>query len=224
MDKIKFIKMNEWAILPEKNILENREIYHGDDLRWIKNNRIKGACWPYKMAHDLGWIIKSPIDIQLEPVEEVQVQCEDYELQELGAQLNIDFWVRREKTFLGIKPDGWFRVHQAKVNGNWQSLLIPNGEYTFEWRLGWGIKIPKDFVVMILPVDGNDGFVVHPGILTEKSLDKFNEGLGFSLAFEPKKKTFIKRGTPLAKIIIFHNSALHLKSEKIEGVSNLEMV
>lgn len=217
MGKIVFKKLNDWAVIPERPNIEKVQVSKNQDLRWIENNRVKGACYPYRMASNLGWIIKSPIDVDVYPVEEKQVKCEPQELEEIGSLLDINFWVKRQDIYIGVKPDGWFRIHQAKVNDNWHNLFIPNGEGSFEWRLGWNVQLPDDYVLMFLPLFDENNFKVHPGILTKKSLNKFDAGLGISIAFEPIKKFSIKRNMPLGRMVIFHKSALSLKTE-IVGV------
>ncbi|MGG3191079.1 hypothetical protein ABEP42_24055 [Priestia megaterium] len=207
--KLTLFNLNKWSILPEKEQIDKPKINVDRDLRYIHNQRVKGVCWPYVTASKFGWIIKSPLDVAIEPVEEYQVKCDSDELEDLGGMLDVNFWIKRGDVFLGIKPDGWFRVHQARINGVWQNLFIPNGEKTFEWRLGWGIECPEDYVLMILPIPNQKKIKVHPGILTNSSLKKFNEsGLGMSLAFEPIEKATIKRNEPIAKIIAFPQEAL----------------
>ena len=219
---VKFIKLTSWAIPPVKEKVTIQE-YSNPDLRWNHKTRVKGACWPYKMGKQVGWTIVSPLDIQISPVEELQVSGSEDDLDEVGQMHGIDFWVKRGSTYIGLKPDGWFRYHQAKVNGVWRNLLIPNGECTFEWALGWGLEIPEDYVVLFQTLEGQDSFTVHPGLLQSDSLAQFtSSGLGISLAFEPRKEHFIRRGDPIAKLLVFHKSALTLTSEVVEGVELLE--
>jgi hypothetical protein len=72
-------------------------------------------------------------------------------------------------------------------------------------------------------IEGQDSIIVHPGLLQSDSLAPFtSSGLGLSLAFEPKKEHFIKRGDPIAKLLVFHKSALTLLAEVVEGVEMLE--
>lgn len=215
MNKVRFFKLTDWAILPEKEVITVNEM-NASQIRWFEKKRVKGACWPYKLAKELGWVIRSPIDVMIEPVEEVQVSVEKHEeLEELQRLLGIDFWVKRDDIFIGIKPDGWFRVHQSKVDGVWHNLFVPNGEGSFEWKLGWSVEIPDDFVMLFQPLEGISDFIVHPGLLTAKRLQPFRYGLGLPIAFEPKKKRFIRRGDPLAKMIVFHKSALTLEEERL---------
>lgn len=125
--------------------------------------------------------------------------------------------MKRDDIYIGLKPDGWFRVHQAKVDGIWHSMFVPNGEGSFEWKMGWNVEIPEDFVLLLQPLAGEDHFIVHSGLLTAKRLIPFHYGLGLPIAFEPKKKKLIRRGDPLAKMLIFHKSTLTLNEEVVKG-------
>ncbi|MCR6850045.1 MULTISPECIES: hypothetical protein [Bacillus] len=216
MEKVKFIKLTDWALLPMKEIVSNEQF---DDaaFRWNKKRRVKGACWPYKMAKEIGWTVFSSIDVEIHPVTEMQVQCKNqYELEELHSLTDIDFWVKRDQGYIGVKPDGWFRVHQAKVDGVWQCMFIPNGEGSFEWKLGWGIEIPDDYMLLFQPLENQEAFIVHPGLLPAKRLSTFNRGLGLPIAFEPKTKKTIRRGDPIAKLLVLHKSAMSLNEEIID--------
>ncbi|ARU60298.1 hypothetical protein CBW65_03885 [Tumebacillus avium] len=215
MSLVRFLKLHDWAMPPKKEKVQGVESQM-NARRWLVQERVKGACYPYRMGKEIGWTIYSPINIEIFPVEEVQIKGSSEDVHEVGRMLGIDFWMARDNMFLGIKPAGWFQVQQALVDGMWQGLFLPNGERTFEWRMGWGIEIPDDYVLLIQPLEGEENFVVHPGLLFAKSLAKFNQGLGFGIAFEPKRQHLIRKGDPLAKLLVFHKSALEIKEEIIE--------
>jgi len=216
VQKVRFLTLTSWTLPPIVETVTVPEARDAD-LRWGRNTRVKGACWPYKMGKQAGWTIRSPLDLHIEPVRELQVQAAEAELEELGQQHGIQFWVRRGSTYIGVAPDGWFRFHQARVAGQWRNLLIPNGECTFEWALGWGLELPEDHVALFQPIEGQDAFVVHPGLLPAERLATFTEsGLGLAIAFEPRRAHTIKRGDPLAKLFVFHKSALALEAEVVE--------
>lgn len=212
-----FSKKTAWAIPPVKEQITVQPAYD-DDFRWIKQRRVKGACWPYRAAREIGWTILSPIDVEIHPVSEIQIGAEHAaEIAQIQHLTGIHYWQRREDIYLGVKPSGWFQLHQFKIGSNWQQMFIPNGEGTFEWRMGWSVTIPEDWVLLFQPLDNADSsFIVHPGLLTAKSLDRFHGGLGLPIAFEPKQTKLIKRHDPLAKMLVFHKSALSLRDQIIE--------
>ncbi|MFC5701443.1 hypothetical protein ACFPVX_09105 [Cohnella faecalis] len=215
--EVTFVKMTPWAIPPVKEKLVVHPV-PDEDFRWIKQRRVKGACWPYRAAKELGWTIRSPIDVDIEPVSEMQITTEKpEEIAQIQHLSGISYWQQRENIYLGVKPSGWFQLHQFKVRNNWYQMFIPNGEGTFEWRLGWSIKIPNEHVLLFQPLEDTDSsFVVHPGLLTAKGLERFHSGLGLPIAFEPRQTRRIRRNDPLAKLLVLHQSALSLKDTVIE--------
>lgn len=213
MTEIKFIQLHDWVIVPEKADPINISVTEHSNLRYSQRNRQSGMCYPYKAAHNLGWILKSPFDIEIEPIEkEYQLNCTTNELSELGHMLGIDYWIKRDPIFLGVFPSGWFRIHQALINNHWISLFNPNGDKSLEWRLGIGIDIPSDYMVLFLPLEEQKKIKVHQGILTKKTLDLGIEtGLGISLAIEPCYKSLIRKGEPIAKMLIIEKKSINQK-------------
>lgn len=216
--EITFIQLHDWTVLPRKKNKMNVESSESDNIRYSNRTRVKGKCHPYKIANEFGWLIHSPFDINIEPVEdEYQIKCKDDEILSIGTTLEIDYWIKREQTYIGIRPSGWFRIHQAKIKKEWTNLFIPNGEKSFEWRLGFGVKIPKDFILMFLPVESQKKIKVHHGILTKKHLDNaIDTELGISMAFDPLKKTMIKKDEVIGRIIIINKNSLNLEAKVID--------
>ncbi|PXA37850.1 hypothetical protein DD918_13295, partial [Staphylococcus pseudintermedius] len=82
-------------------------------------------------------------------------------------------------------------------------ILIPNGQESLEWRLGWGLEISEGFSILIQPIEGEARFRVHPDILNDKKLKEMNHnGLGLSIAIEPMMKHKINKGDLLCRIYI----------------------
>lgn len=216
--EVSFFKITSWAIPPVKEHITIPP-HHDDDFRWIKHRRVKGACWPYRAAQEIGWTILSPIDVEIQPVSEIQIKSElPEEIAQIQHFTGIQYWQKREDIYLGVQPSGWFQLHQFRVQNNWHQMFIPNGERTFEWRMGWSIKIPDDYVLLFQPIEHSDSsFIVHPGLLTAKALDRFHTGLGLPIAFEPKQTKLIKRNEPLAKLLIFHKSAITLQHTIVDA-------
>ncbi|MBW7473972.1 hypothetical protein K0T92_04400 [Paenibacillus oenotherae] len=213
-----FSKKAAWAIPPVKEHVTVQPS-HDEDFRWIKQRRVKGACWPYRAAREIGWTILSPIDVEIYPATEIQIGAEHAEeIPHIQHLTGIHYWQRREDIYLGVKPSGWFQLHQFKVDNNWHQMFIPNGEGTFEWRMGWSVQIPNDHVLLFQPLEHTDNsYIIHPGLLTAQSLDRFHSGLGLPIAFEPRQNKVIKRSDPLAKMLVLHKSALSLREQVIEA-------
>lgn len=220
MTSVKFTKLLDLAILPiEEKVEEPR--YNDESSRWIKNRRVKGSCWPYRAAKEVGWTIVSPIDIDIYPVKEIQTAVDTpEEFARLKQLVNMEDWTHKQDVLIGVTPSAWYKVHEYKYNGLFYPMFLPNGEGTFEWRQGWRIEIPDHHFVLFQPAEHQNGrFVVYPGLLMGPALARVQERLGMPLAFEPLQASRIRRGEPLAKLLVLPKSTLALKSEFVDRQS-----
>lgn len=214
MDTITFTSLVDLAILPIKEKVEEPAIIDGSS-RWIKSRRMKGHCWPYRMGKEIGWTIVSPVDVDIEPVKEIQTSADDPEqFARLKQMIQMEDWAHKKDTIIGITPAGWYKIHQYKYNGLYYPMFLPNGEGTFEWRQGWRVDIPKDHILLYQPVETQDGrFITYPGMLMGPALTRVQEKLGLPIAFEPLKPCRIRRGEAIAKLLVLPKSVLSLKDE-----------
>lgn len=214
MTVVKFKKLLDLAILPIKEKVEEAQ-FHDESSRWIKFRRVKGSCWPYRMAKEIGWTVVSPIDIEIQPVKEIQtILDQPEEFARLKQLMNMEDWTQKKDTLIGITPAGWYKVHEYKYKGLFYPMFLPNGEGTFEWRQGWSVEVPDNHLLLFQPVENQDGrFITYPGLLAGPSIPRVQEKLGMPLAFEPLKVCRIRRGEPIAKLLILPKSVLSLKSE-----------
>ncbi|MGE7185621.1 hypothetical protein ACQKKK_17080 [Peribacillus sp. NPDC006672] len=214
MPSIKFNQLLDFAILPAKEKMVDPR-WPDDSSRWIKTKRVKGVCWPYRMAKELGWTIHCPIDIDIQPVKEIQTSTKNLtEFARLKHMVPMEDWVQKQEVMIGLSPAGWYKIHEYEYDGLYYPMLLPNGEGTFEWRQGWSIEIPVNHFILIQPIEMQDGrFIVYPGMLHGPTLARVQERLGLPLAFEPLKECRIRRGEPLAKLLVLPMSVLSIKSE-----------
>ncbi|MGG4493014.1 hypothetical protein [Brevibacillus reuszeri] len=214
MISIKFNQLLDFAILPaHEEIADTR--WPDNSSRWIKTRRVKGICWPYRKAKELGWTIHCPVDIDIQPVKEIQTSIENLtELARLKHMVPMEDWVHKEDVIIGVTPAAWYKIHEYKYRGLYYPMLLPNGEGTFEWRQGWSVEVPKNHFILIQPIETQDGrFIIYPGMLHGPTLTRVQERLGLPLAFEPLKECRIRRGEPLAKLLVLPMSVLSIKSE-----------
>jgi len=214
MTSIKFTQLVDFAILPaQEKIVDTR--WPDESSRWIKTKRVKGVCWPYRMAKELGWTIHCPVDIDIQPVKEIQISSQNLtEFARLKHLFPMEDWAHKNDVIIGVSPAGWYKIHEYEYRGLYYPMLLPNGEGTFEWRQGWSVEIPKNYFILIQPIETQDGrFIIHPGMLHGPTLTRVQERLGLPLAFEPLKECRIRRGEPLAKLLVLPMSVLSIKSE-----------
>jgi len=210
---ITFRRLIQTAILPEKEKLAKPELLDRE-ARWIKNRRVKGVCWPYRSAKELGWTLYSPVDVAIHPLSEIQTTMDKpEEFARLKQLTDMDEWVQKDDILLGVKPSSWYKIHEYEYEGRYRSMFIPNGEGTLEWRLGWSVDIPDDHLLLIQPIEMKDArFIVHPGLLMGTSVQSVQLHLGLPIAFEPLQPCKIIRGEPLAKLFVLPKSVLAIKS------------
>ncbi len=213
MTTITFRRLIQTAILPEKEKLAKPELLDRE-ARWIKNRRVKGVCWPYRSAKELGWTLYSPVDVAIHPLSEIQTTMDKpEEFARLKQLTDMDEWVQKDDILLGVKPSSWYKIHEYEYEGRYRSMFIPNGEGTLEWRLGWSVDIPDDHLLLIQPIEMKDArFIVHPGLLMGTSVQSVQLHLGLPIAFEPLQPCKIIRGEPLAKLFVLPKSVLAIKS------------
>ncbi|WP_281200514.1 hypothetical protein [Staphylococcus schleiferi] len=200
---INILELFKWTELPKKGATGNLSNQY-EGLRWLSQERVKGKCWPYKLAIETSLEVLAPFDITCEPLVETQVSVNDeMELNKLSEFTETTFWIKREKIYIGIRNSNWFRLYQYFSNGSWHPVFIPNGQGSLEWRLGWGIEIPEGYSILIQPIEGESRFRIHPGILNEKKLKEMNDsGLGLSIAIEPIVEHKINKGDLLCRIYV----------------------
>lgn len=216
MSVVKFRKILDTAILPIKETVEEPKFYD-DSSRWIKNRRVKGSCWPYRMAQEIGWTIVSPIDVDIQPVKEIQTRADNpVEFARLKQLIPMEDWTQKKDTMIGVSPAGWYKIHEYRYNGLYYPMFLPNGEGTFEWRQGWSVEVPEHHIVLFQPIETQNGrFITYPGLLAGPSISRVQERLGMPLAFEPLQSCQIRRGEPIAKLLILPKSVLSLKTEYV---------
>ncbi|WP_127586484.1 hypothetical protein [Paenibacillus koleovorans] len=216
MSVVKFKQLLDIAILPIQEKVEEPQL-HDTGSRWIHTRRVKGVCWPYRIAKEVGWTIVSPIDIAIQPVQEIQTSADNpAEFARLKQLMPMEDWVQKKDVLIGISPAAWYKVHEYSWNGLFYPMFLPNGEGTFEWRQGWSVEVPDSHVVLFQPVETQDGrFIAYPGLLAGPAIARVQERIGMPIAFEPVKACRIRRGEPIAKMLVLPKSVLGLKSEYI---------
>lgn len=204
--KVIFKREFEWALLPEKkqfssSDFDNKKLYE-NNFRWLRQNRKKELCFPWRSGNELGWYICSPIDVTLYPLEDIELSLDPKELENIHKVLGFKNLWKREGSYISVSND-WMKLYQFKGNtSSWETMFIPNGEGTIEWRLGFSVVIPDEYSILISPLEGDLGYSIPFGLLTKKHLSSMNSNGGISIALNPLKKVKLSRGAPIARIIV----------------------
>jgi len=218
MPIVKFIQKYKWAILPTKNkisikdIKEKTKIY-SEEFRWIRTSRSKELCWSWRLAQEIGWDIVSPIDVEMKPLDDIQITNDLTEIKSLNDFISNSHVWRRDKEAIVMPKQSWVNLYQYKSKENWESIFIPNGDGSVEWHLGFNIRIPKLTYLLVLPFHRKTGLDVEMGILDKKSLDKMNSVSSMSIVIRPNCKIKIQRGDKIAKLILLGADVLNALAE-----------
>lgn len=212
-------KIHPWAIPPEKSKVERsrpkEESEHlANHFRYHRSFRFREACPPWILGQELGWVLRSPISVHLTPVADMQFTSTE-DPQQIGAVAGVtEFW-RRGEGYIAASKNHWIRSHQYRgLSGAWEAMFLPNGDGTVEWRLGWSIRIPDDYFMMVFGLDSGSGPSIPTGVLTSKQVNRTWDETGFSLAMEPTENVSVERGQPIARIALIHRDSLQAGLEE----------
>lgn len=218
--RVQFGKRLEWALLPEKASVdlsaarERASLYEGG-FRWLRASRVAEQCRPWRLGRELGWIVRSPIDIRFTPLPQIEVSGEETDLESLTEVLgDRELW-RRGSVGLAVPPTDWLRFYQYEEDDRWVNMFLPNGQGSVEWHLGWNLTIPAGCFVLVLPATESPDLEVPMGVMDAKGLAAARAGAGFSLAVRPRAEVAVSRGAPLARIVLLEASTLSAKADVV---------
>lgn len=220
MALVKFIQKYKWAILPTKNktniedIREKTKIY-SEEFRWVRSSRSKELCWSWRLAQEIGWDIRSPIDVKMMPLDDIQITNNMMEIKTFNEFISNSHVWRRNKEAIVMPKQSWVNLYQYRTNSNWESIFIPNGNGSVEWHLGFNIQIPEFTYLLVIPFHEKTGLDVEMGILDNKSLDKMNTVSSMSIVIRPNSNIEIFRGDKIAKLILISADDLNPEAENL---------
>ncbi|MFJ1796567.1 hypothetical protein [Kitasatospora griseola] len=201
---MKFRRIEPWALLPERHTVDidgakERERLYRENFRYVRASRQPEFCAPWTLGQSIGWRIRSPVDITLTPLPQIEVSAEETEsaAQSTGKQ---EVWLR-SGTALAMDRPPWLHLYQFQEGDRWGNMFIPNGQGTVEWRLGW---MPDDVTphsVMTFAGDELPELGVQVGVLTSASLGRM-ESSGFSVAVRPRRPVNVRRGQEIARMVL----------------------
>ncbi len=200
---VRFAAKYPWAIIPDRPVPDRRPSEPPEGWsRWLRADRTHHRCRPSSLGERLGWMVRSPIDVEMSPVEQVEVGAEPDELGGLAAALpGHELW-RRETSYLAIAKGSWIGLHQAQFDGGWEAMFVPNGEGTLEWHLGWTVEIPPTHAMLVMP-DPRAAVLALLGVLDAPTIERVGRLRGMSVAIRPRPAS-IRRGDPIARIVLLH--------------------
>jgi hypothetical protein len=213
-------RIYDWAVLPlkrrvDRTAAKTRAEVLAADFRWLRAERVPENCLPWVLGYEVGWRIRSPVDVTLSPLDDVEVALSEDNEAGVRAANRAELWIR-ERSGLAVSRNDWLHLYQYQTAAGWSNMFIPNGRGTVEWHLGWSVSVPDGHFLLIIP-DGETptGLEVPVGILPAKLLNV--PGREFSLAVKPNRLIKIERGRDLARMILLHSTSIKAKASDAEA-------
>ncbi|HEX6748491.1 MAG TPA: hypothetical protein VF092_14430 [Longimicrobium sp.] len=209
--RIAFTRKYEWALLPAKHRIPpppDESAMYERNFRWVRQPRRAERCGPWRLGSDLGWIVRSPVDICLTPVHDVQVAGFEGELTAFWQATGFEEVWPRPNGATAVRRTGWLRLYDIATEDGWRSMFVPNGDGSVEWHLGWEMEFPDTHFVLVLPADVPSGLEVPTGVLNHRAVQRLNAATGFSVAIRPHRTVRLKRGQPFARVVLLHPDSI----------------
>lgn len=215
--EVRFHARHPWAILPYKvkvdqGAARERASLYAQEFRWLRANRVPELCWPWRLGAELGWVVPSPVDVTFTPLGETEVDPEAEDLALLGDITGAAELWRRERAAFAIPRAPWLRLHQYRVGDAWHAMFLPNGAGAAEWHLGWDVEIPEGTFLLVMPGPAISGLEVPMGVLDRRALVRAREGEGMSIAVRPGTTAEVRRGDPVARLVLLDAKSLTAKA------------
>lgn len=217
---IRFIRLYDWAISPCKAILDidgarDRAKLYRDQFRYVRARRRAEFCPAWVLGQEYGWRVRSPVDVTLDPLHQVEVEPGEAPAEAARAAAMSEIWLR-QGTALAVNRSSWLHSYEFQHADGWESMFIPNGQETVEWRMGWTIEGFEPHAVMVFPSEQRPDLRVQVGILTPATMHRLS-AVGLSIAISPKSVISINRGDEIARVALVHPDSLQARAEEQES-------
>ncbi|MDA5147331.1 hypothetical protein PEM37_38105 [Streptomyces sp. AD681] len=214
--EVPFRQIQPWALVPSKYEVDRQRsrsdaAVYRENFRFVRAERRPEYCAPWVMGRELGWQVLSPVDITFTPLDQIELDGVT-EPEAAGRAVNrTELW-QREKSHLAVEKSSWLHLHQFSTPRGWENMFLVNGAGTVEWRMGWTADVPRGYFLLILPLEGATGLEVPVGILSSSITARMAKEHGLSIAVKPTATTTVRRGQPIARIVLLHADSLQAKA------------
>lgn len=211
-----------WAILPAKckvgvESAKNDAAMYAENFRWMRSDRVPELCWPWRLGHEIGWTIASPVDIRMDRIDDVELAADVEGVEAFAAAAGYSALWRRGKNFIGIRNAGWLRQAEVKTDRGWEAMFVPNGGGSLEWHLGWDLEIPAGYFLLVFGMEELPDLEVPVGVMDSKALGRLNQTSGMAIAVRPRRPVSIARGQPVARMVLLHADSVKMQMTVREG-------
>jgi hypothetical protein len=214
--EVRFRQLHPWSLPPSKFSVDRKrsradaEVYR-DHFRFVRAERRPEHCAPWVIGQELGWRVHSPVDITFTPLDQIELDGVT-EPEAAGRATNrTELW-QREKSHLAVEKTSWLHLHQFRTERGWENMFLVNGAGTVEWRMGWAADLPRGYFLMVLPLQDTVDLEIPMGVLSSTSTTRMAKEHGMSIAVKPTAVTTIRRGEPIARIVLLHADSLQAQA------------
>lgn len=203
-DAMDFTQLYSWSVPPTKYRVDlssarARRKHFRDSFTYLRAERQPEFCPAWVQGATIGWRIASPVDISFSPVEQTEIAWSDDPSISVQAVGMNQVW-KRENTALAVKPPAWMSAYEFETTTGSQSMFIPNGLGTVEWRLGWRATSTEAYGLLVILSPECSDLGVEIGFFSGKTIDRLND-IGFSIAIAPTTEFSLQRGDEIARLI-----------------------
>ena len=107
---------------------------------------------------------------------------------------------------------GWIGLYDFRNGDHYERMFYVNGQGSVEWVMGWEMRIPPQYFVMLMPYEQIPNLEVIVGLLDHKNLKRPGKS-GLSIAIRPTGPVQLTRGQPIARIILLHGDSLRIDAK-----------
>ncbi|WP_145012685.1 hypothetical protein [Kocuria salsicia] len=208
-----FSQLYSWAIPPAKYELDlpaarEKRTLSAESFTHLRAERQPEFCPPWIQGATLGWRINSPIDITLSPLRQVEIAGGEQTSESARAVGMNQVWVRDSAT-LAVEQRAWLTSYEFETSQGSQTMFLPNGLDTVEWRLGWSATTADDFGLLVVPSPETPDLGVQIGLFSSATIERLHS-TGMSIAISPRCELTLSRGDEIARLIPISREALRL--------------
>jgi hypothetical protein len=221
--EVVFRAIYPWAVLPRKikidaKAKEAEARMFEEQFRWIRISRSAELCWPWRLGQELGWVIDSPVTIAMDALHDVEAMCPPADNRALSVAANCtEAWSFKDdqgnlQRAHYTRYAGWVGLYDFRNGDHYERMFYINGQGSVEWVLGWEMRIPPQYFAMLLPYEHIPNLEVLVGLIDHKNLKKPGKS-GLSIAIRPTGPVQLRRGQPIARVILLHGDSLRFEAK-----------
>lgn len=201
---MRFRSLYSWSSIPGKfnadlKSARARKELMKNSFTHLRAERQPEFCPTWVQGATLGWRIQSPIDVTLTPLEQIEIVGGDLAEEAAHAVGKKQIWVRGNAA-IALDAPHWLNAFVFETAAGTETMFLPNGLGTIEWRQGWTVEDWGNTGLLVIPSPCSVDLGVEIGLFTPATLKRL-ASKGMSIAIAPKRRIEILRGDEIARLI-----------------------